>query len=108
MKRKFLGILAIVIAVGTSAFTTKKANSNFYVYTGSSTSQADIQNISNYQSLATDDPCSGATDVCGVTLSTSRPAGQTPVTSEFNAEKANLWSSQQSHSAADSNIEMKN
>ncbi|SEN01499.1 hypothetical protein SAMN05192574_102182 [Mucilaginibacter gossypiicola] len=106
MKNKVLGVLAIVIALSASAFTTKKANSNFYIYTGS-TSQADIQNISNYQS-STLAPCSGSSDVCGVTMTTSRPAGQTPVASEFNAEKANLWSSQQGHAAADGNIEMKN
>jgi hypothetical protein len=108
MKRKILGVLAIAIAVSASAFTTKKVNSNFFVYTSSSTSQADIQNINNYQSLAGTDPCAGSTDVCGVTLTTSRAAGQTPVASEFNAEKANLWSSQQSHAAADGNIDMKN
>ncbi|UOE52562.1 hypothetical protein MTO98_15910 [Mucilaginibacter sp. SMC90] len=107
MKRKLLGVLAIVIAVSASAFTTKKANSNFYVYTSASTLQADIQNASNYQS-STLTPCSGATDVCGVTLTTSRPAGQTPVATEFNAEKANLWSSQQAHSPANASIDMKN
>ena len=106
MKRKVLGVLAIVIAVSASAFTTKKANSNFYLYTGGTT-QADVQNISNYSSIATD-PCGGSTNVCGVTLSTSRPTGQQPVATEFNAEKANLWSSQQSHAAADGSIEMKN
>ncbi|MVN91488.1 DUF6520 family protein [Mucilaginibacter aquatilis] len=106
MKKLVLPALAIALAFGTSAFTAKKVNSNFYAYTGSA-AQADIQNINNYVATATN-PCSGAQDVCGVTLSTSRAVGQTPVASEFNAEKANLWASQQAHAPADPNIDMKN
>lgn len=86
---------------------TKRANSNFYVYTSSSTAQADIQNINNYAST-TSDPCGGTTtNVCGVTLSTSKPAGQKPVAAEFSAESGNLWTSQQNHTPADGSVSMK-
>lgn len=98
---------------GTSIVNTVKKNkrivtrssSNFYVYTSSSTAQADIQNINNY--AAASDACSGATNVCGVTLATAEPLGSTPVASQFNAEKSNLWTSQQNSSPADGNISMK-
>ena len=103
-----LALVVAVIAIGFSAFTTKKnVNSNFYVYTSSSTLQADIQNINNYQATSTD-PCGGTTtNVCGVTLSTAHPIGQKPVASEFNAESGNLWTSQQNHNPADASIGMK-
>jgi hypothetical protein len=107
MKMKFLGILAIVIAISASAFTTKHATSNFYIYTSGSVAQADIQNINNYLASSSD-PCT-ATDanVCGVTLSTAHTDGTTPVVSEFNAEKTDLWTSQQNGTRADNKIGMK-
>lgn len=79
----------------------------FYEYTSSSTAQADIQNISNYvRSTAT---CGGGTHVCGVFLPTNKPLGQNPVVSEFNAQKADLWDSEQSGSSVNPGvIEMKN
>jgi hypothetical protein len=106
MKKLIFPAIAIALAFGTSAFTAKRVNSNFYAYTGS-TSRADIENINNYAATTTN-PCGGAQDVCGVTLTTSRAVGQAPVLSEFNAQKSNLWSSQQAHSAADPSIDMKN
>lgn len=102
-----LAVLAGALAIGLSAFTSPKSvNSHFYIYTSSSHLQADIQNINNYVSAT--DACPSGANVCGVTLATAKPAGQTPVASEFNAEKADLWTSQQSGSPADGNIEMKN
>ncbi|MGZ3767493.1 MAG: hypothetical protein ACXVB0_19920 [Mucilaginibacter sp.] len=102
------GLIIGAMAIGFSAFTTpKRVNSNFYVYTSSSHLQADIQNINNYAASAAD-PCGPTTtNVCGVDLATSRPVGSTPVAAEFNAEKADLWSSQTAHSPQDANIEMK-
>jgi hypothetical protein len=108
MKFKFLGILAIVIAISASAFTTKKASSNFYIYTSGSVAQADIQNINNYVASSSD-PCNRAdANVCGVTLTTAHTDGSTPVVSEFNAEQTNLWTSQQNSAPADTHITMKN
>lgn len=102
-----LAVLAGTLAIGLSAFTSpKRVNSNFYIYTSSSHLQADIQNINNYVSAS--NACSSGANVCGVTLTTAKPAGQTPVASEFNVEKPNLWTSQQDGSAADGNISMKN
>lgn len=99
------------VPVGTKSTNykhkVKRANSNFYVYTSSSTAQADIQNINNYAST-TSDPCGGTTtNVCGVTLSTAKPAGQKPVATEFSAESGNLWTSQQNHTPADGSVSMK-
>lgn len=94
-----------VNAVKKNKLKVTRSTSNFYVYTSASTSQADIQNINNY--VAASDPCSGSSDVCGVTLPTAHTLGTTPVPSEFNAEKSNLWLSQQNNTAEDGNISMK-
>lgn len=107
MKKLIIPFVAILMALSFSAFTSaKRATSNFYVYTSGSLLQSDIQNINNYVASSAD-PCSGSDNVCGVTLNTARNVGQTPVSTEFNAEKANLWSSQQNHAAQDGNIGMK-
>ncbi|MGZ3761018.1 MAG: hypothetical protein ACXVJE_18940 [Mucilaginibacter sp.] len=106
MKRQFLGLAAIAIAVSASAFTTaNKFSTYFYRYTSSSHAQADIQNISNY--VRQDLTCGDGANVCGVYLQTNKPTGQQPVTSEFNAEQSALWSSQQNGSPSDANIDMK-
>lgn len=107
MKFKFLGILAIVIAISASAFTTKPTTSNFYVYTSGSVAQADIQNINNYLASASDPCTAGDDNVCGVTLTTAHTVGTTPVPAEFNAEQTNLWTSQQNGKRADTHIGMK-
>ena|ERR1700761_942459 len=108
MKIKFLGICAIVIAISASAFTTKRATSNFYEYTGLTYNKSDIQNINNYVASSSD-PCNPAdANVCGVTLTTAKTDGDTPVPSEFDAEESNLWTSQQNSSPADVHITMKN
>lgn len=115
-KNKIKAVAALfAIVLGVSAAIAMKApvkahkaqtTSTFYVYTSSSLLQADIQNINNYE--AASDACSGSSDVCGVTLTTAQSLGSTPVTSEFNTEKSNLWLSQENNTAEDGNISMKN
>ena len=105
MRKLIIPAAAIVIAFGSSAFTAKKSTSNFFLYQGATRTQADIQDINNYVASASD-PCNDVTNVCGVTLSTAKNVGSTPATSEFNAEKASLWTSQQNHSPADGAIAM--
>jgi hypothetical protein len=95
-----------VSAVKKNKRIVTRSTSNFYEYKSSSLLQADIQNINNYE--AESDGCSGSTNVCGVTLSTAHTIGSTPVASEFNAEKPNLWLSQENNTAEDGNISMKN
>lgn len=102
-----LGLMVGVLAIGFSAFTTvKRANSNFYVYTQTATDQLSIQTISNY--VAATAACPSGSNVCGLTLPTAKPLGQTPVASEFSAESADLWTSQDSGTPADLSISMKN
>ncbi|WP_127707118.1 hypothetical protein [Mucilaginibacter limnophilus] len=84
----------------------KRTVGYFYEYTSSSTAEADITNINNYVRSAAS--CPSGSDVCGVLLGTNRATGQHPVTSEFDAEKAALWDSQDSGSPANGNIQMKN
>lgn len=107
MKTKLIGLLAIMIAFGASAFTVKPTSSNFYEYTSGSLAKADIQNINNYVATSPN-PCGGATNVCGVKLTTAHSLGATPVASEFSAEETNLWASQQDNAPQDDNIGMKN
>lgn len=108
MKKFIIPAAAMILAVSFSAFTSaKQTTSNFYEYQSSSALQSDIQNINNYAATASDLDCSGTDKVCGVNLTTARTIGQTPASSEFNAEKSNLWSSEQNHAPADGNIEMK-
>jgi len=106
MKKLIMPVIAIVFAFAFSAFTAKRSTSNFYIYTSSSFAKGDIQNINNY--VASDGSCGGAQDVCGVTLSTSQTLGSTPVLSEFNGEKTNLWLSEQNSNPADGSIQMQN
>jgi uncharacterized protein DUF6520 len=108
MKKSILPALAIVVALAASAFTTNRnVNSNFFVYTSSLHTQAAVQSIGNYVSTTTS-PCSGTTtNVCGVTLPTAEPVGQNPNSGDFSDESDNLWSSQQNHSPADDDINMK-
>lgn len=107
MKKFIIPVIALVLAVGSSAFTAKKTTSSFFKYSGATYLQADIQNINNYTAQVSDADCSDLTNVCGVNLSTAKNVGQTPSSTEFNAEKSNLWTSQQNHSPADGAIEMK-
>ncbi|GGH12095.1 DUF6520 family protein [Mucilaginibacter phyllosphaerae] len=105
MKKIIIPVIAIAMAFGTSAFTAKRATSTFFRYQGATRSQTDIQNISNYVAQASN-PCNDVVNVCGVTLSTAKNIGSNPATSEFNAEKSNLWLSQQNHAPADGSISM--
>ncbi|MBD1395144.1 DUF6520 family protein [Mucilaginibacter glaciei] len=105
MKKIIIPVIAIIMAIGSSAFTAKKTTSTFFRYQGATRTQTDIQNISNYVAQS-GTPCSDVVNVCGVTLSTAKNIGSNPATSEFNAEKANLWLSQQNHSPADGAIGM--
>lgn len=106
MRKLIIPVIAILMAIGSSAFTAKKATSNFYKYVGpTARSSSDVQNINNYIATAVN-PCSDAQNVCGITLTTPKTLGQTPATAEFNPEKSNLWLSQQQHSPADASIDM--
>lgn len=112
IKKNFLGIAAVGIAIGTMSFTLisgeiPKSNvaGHFYRYTSTSLSQPDIENINNYKRI--DDSCEEGSNVCGVYLATDKPANSTPVPSEFNAVKSQLWSSQQTGTPVNPDIKMK-
>lgn len=113
-KRLKIGLPLLALLIAVTAFFAFSANKNetkktvtyFFKYNGISTLQADIQNSSNYSRI--DDPCSVGANVCGVSLATNQPNGQPPLATEFNAVKADLWTSQQTHTAANSNIKMRN
>jgi len=107
MKKLIIPAIAIVLAFSASAFTTKSGSSNFYAYVGSDFTQANIQNINNYQASETTS-CPGVDDVCGVTLATSKVDGSIPATTDFNSESTNLWLSEQANSAQDGHIAMQN
>ncbi|MBB6498972.1 hypothetical protein [Pedobacter cryoconitis] len=89
----------------SKAITGKKVLQYFYRYTSSSTSQADIQNIANYQ--RSNLSCDGANHVCGVYLATDKPQGQQPVATQFNAVKSDLWLSEQAATPTLSSISMR-
>jgi hypothetical protein len=100
--------MGLVLAMATSAFKeVPKGNFDltFYEYTGSDFSQTNIQNINNY--VKSTNTCSGTRNVCGVLLATDTGTGNPPNSTEFSAESSNLWTSQQTHTAADPNIVMK-
>ncbi|MCC8407731.1 DUF6520 family protein [Mucilaginibacter sp. UR6-1] len=106
MKKLIIPVIAIILAFGSSAFTAKKSTSNFFKYIGpAARTSGDVQSITNYQAQ-TLDPCADVENVCGVTLPTAKTVGQNPASTEFNAEKSNLWTSQQNHSPADDAIGM--
>lgn len=108
LRMSLFAAVAIIMGIAASAFTTKEVpakSSNlqyFYEYTSSSTAQSDIQNIANY-ARASDD-CTGSNHVCGVYLPTNKPLGQQPVASEFNAEKSDLWDSEQAGASVDPGV----
>jgi hypothetical protein len=104
MKKLIIPALAIAFAFASSAFTAKRGTSSFYLYTQSTFTQSQVQDISNY--VAADNSCSDGDNVCGVQLTTAHTDGTTPVASEFNAEKGNLWLSQENSTPEDSNISM--
>lgn len=112
LKISMIAVIAIVMGIAASAFNLKNAEvqpknaSYFYLYTSTSTAQGDIQNISNYERNPLN--CNTGSHVCGVNLPTDQPTGQPPVSSEFDAAKANLWSSEQAGSATDVSIKMRN
>ncbi|GEM68062.1 hypothetical protein SMI01S_16680 [Sphingobacterium mizutaii NBRC 14946 = DSM 11724] len=112
IKKNITGTIAIVIALGSMSFTMMSKETpestiagHFYRYTSSSLAQPDIENINNYKRI--DDSCEEGSNVCGVYLATDKPANSTPVPSEFNAVKSQLWSSQQSGEPANADIKMK-
>lgn len=104
LKISVFAVIAIVMGIAVSAFTEKSPVTSpdtlyFYEYTSSSTAQADIQNIANYQRET--ESCGGGDHVCGVFLPTNKPSGQQPVASEFNAEKSDLWDSEDAGTSVD-------
>ncbi|MFD0764525.1 hypothetical protein ACFQZI_06650 [Mucilaginibacter lutimaris] len=106
MKKLIIPAVAIALAFGTSAFKATTTTSNFFKYIGpSARTSAQVQDLNNYAALDVN-PCIDNGNVCGVTLTTAKTIGQAPASSEFNVQKANLWSSQQSHTAANAAIGM--
>lgn len=105
MKKLFIPAFALVIAFAGSAFTAKKTSGSFYRYTSTSHAKVDIQNINNY--VRDENGCDDGSDVCGVTLPTDEGAGNQPDATEFSSESTNLWNSQSSGTAQDSNVIMK-
>lgn len=106
MKKLIIPVVAIVLAISSSAFTAKTTSGFLYQYVGSGTSQTDLQDVNNYQRVSAD-PCDAGSDVCGVILATDEGIGNAPDQTEFDAEKTNLWNSQHDGEAKDTNIEMK-
>lgn len=98
MKKLIIPALAIMLAVGSSAFTAKRTTSNFFEYQGPDYSQTNIQTASNYKAVASSDQCDDVTNVCGVILETPKTLGQSPDAGQFNAEAAALWASESGHS----------
>lgn len=106
-------LIALVCGISLTAFTGRHtvkqpaATGFFYEYTSASTAQADIQNINNYERSTSS--CGGGAHVCGVFLPTDKALGQAPVPSEFNAQKVDLWDSEQNGQSTNPGvIEMRN
>lgn len=107
IKVSIFAVMAIVMGIAASAFTTKTPAKSpdtlfFYKYQLTSTTQANIQNIANYkrESLS----CSGTNHVCGILLPTDQGANQQPLASEFNPEKTPLWDSEQASASVDPDV----
>jgi hypothetical protein len=100
--------LGLVLAFTTSGFREvprENTNPYFYEYQGPDFSKDNIQDANNY--VRTSLSCSGSTNVCGVFLSIDEGTGNPPDATDFSSESSNLWTSQQNHVAADTNIKMK-
>lgn len=80
----------------------KPLTTYFFKYNSSSLLKADIQNRSNY--IRTSESCGGTQNVCGVYLTTNKPANQPPDATEFDAVKDDLWTSQNNHASVDTII----
>lgn len=106
MNKFLIPAIALAMVFSTSAFKSHKTAGVFYEYRSSLTTQAAIQNPNNYI-RSEENACEGSSDVCGVLLTTDTGANHTPNVTEFNAEKTNLWTSQQNSAPADGNIAMK-
>ncbi|MCQ6957628.1 DUF6520 family protein [Mucilaginibacter aquariorum] len=107
MKKLIIPVIAIIMAFGSSAFTTNKATSNFFKYVGpAARTISDVQSASNYQATAVN-PCVELNDVCGITLPTARTIGLSPASSDFTPTvQGKLWSSQSNHQPFDGTISM--
>lgn len=105
----FAIVMGLALAMATSAFKeVPKGNQNpyYYEYQGPDFTKTNVQDANNY--TRTSLSCSGATNICGVFLSIDAGTGNPPDATDFSTESSNLWTSQQNHSPADLNIEMKN
>jgi len=103
-KISFLPLLALVIAVAASAFTTqRKTNDVWYTFTG--TSFNDVDNYLLYESTESDESpgCSTLGNICAVQLPDN---GQTPDEGDFNVLKQDIVDAQAGHSSSDSRIQM--
>lgn len=102
--------LGLVLAFTTSGFKEKSMDNTtltFYKYVGPNFDQPNIQDRTLYIQAA--NACSGRHDVCGVYLPTANGAGNNPDPTEFAAESADLWASQQNQASSDpGTIVMKN
>jgi len=108
MKKIIIPAAAVALALSFSAFTSaKKVTSNFFEYTSSSLTESAIKNRANYQAASSDAACTASQNVCGVVLATAKDIGTLPDATEFSSQTSDLWASQQAHSPANGDIEMK-
>lgn len=116
MKFKFgLAILAIVVSIGFAfgfygmkqkpALPELKSTGYYYRYTLTTYTEAQIKNINNY--VRSEISCEPGEHVCGVFLATDTGSGQQPNSTEFDAVKDDLWSSEVNGAAQLTTISMR-
>jgi hypothetical protein len=97
MKKLIIPIVAILLAVGSSAFTAKRTTSNFFEYQGPDFSKTSIQTSGNYIAVDSEDQCDDTNNVCGVILETPKTLGQNPDSGQFSDKQDALWDSESNH-----------
>ena len=116
VRKLTFGMVTVLLAVAgitsMSSFTHSGEGNDshnlgaFYRYKLTTYTESQIKSPGNYERAEAS--CSGTQNVCGVYLDTDNGTSSQPDVSEFNDIKNDLWSSQQAHSPALSEIAMRN
>lgn len=110
-----VAVIALVVSIGFAfgfyglkqkpALPDAKATGYFYRYVLTTYTEAQIKDISNY--VRSEVGCEPGEHVCGVILPTDTGSGQQPNSTEFDAVKNDLWSSEVNGAAQLTTISMR-
>ena len=102
---RFFPVLALIVAIAGSAFTSKKATGDVW-YLFNSTNYSQVDDVTKYVNTESDvsPGCSTSGDICAIKLPDS--GNTNPDSGDFSGLQSAIQNSEDNHSASDSRIQM--